>query len=300
MRISICVMIALVACNGTPPIGPWQPLQTRIDTITRAVPAKWGVYIKCLETGEEATLNPDVPMDTMSVIKVPIMVEVFRQVEAGKLALSDRVALDDRARVGGSGVLRMLDTGISFTIKDLLVLMIVISDNSATDLLYAKLGGIAPVNELMKQYGLANIRATGTAAAWFDALRAAPSAEQFYRAGTAHFGLASARDTGKLLEKIVRGEAVSPAASVAMLQILSNQQHVSRLPKHVTTFNVAHKAGDFSPFVANDVGVFERADRHIVVAVFAERYFGRKGEVDDAIARIGEEVARYFDAHHQP
>ena len=295
MRLLISACVAVVACNGTPPVGPWQSLQQRIDTITRAVPAKWGVYIKCLETGEEAAVNADAAMDTMSVIKVPLMVEVFRQMEAGRFAPGDRVALVDDARRPGSGVMRMLDAGDSFTIRDLIVMMIVISDNTATDLLYDKVGGIGPVNALMQQYGLTGIRATGTTREWFDSLAHATSAEQFHREDKVHFGLASARDTGRLLEKIVRGEAVSPGASAAMLQVLRNQQHTSRLPKHVMTFNIAHKAGDFAPFVANDVGVFERDGRHVVVAVFTEQYFGRKGEVDDAIGRIGEEVARYFE-----
>ena len=49
--------------------------------------AKWGIYIKCLETGEEIALNADEQMDTMSVIKIPLMVEAFRQIEAGKFKL---------------------------------------------------------------------------------------------------------------------------------------------------------------------------------------------------------------------
>src|SRR5579864_8289826 len=128
---------------------PLARLQSNIERITKSVNADWGIYIKCLETGEEIAINADEPMDTMSVIKIPLMVEAFRQIEAGQFALSDRVTLADAAKRPGTGVIRSLDAGASLTIKDLLTLMIIVSDNTATDLMYDKVGGAAPVNRLM-------------------------------------------------------------------------------------------------------------------------------------------------------
>jgi beta-lactamase class A len=75
-------------------------------------------------------------MDTMSVIKIPLMAEAFRQIEGKKFALTDRVTLKEADLRPGTGVLRSLDTGASLTIKDLLTLMIIVSDNTATDLLF--------------------------------------------------------------------------------------------------------------------------------------------------------------------
>ncbi|HLF85436.1 MAG TPA: serine hydrolase, partial [Blastocatellia bacterium] len=72
-------------------VTPLARLQANIERITRSVNAKWGIYIKCIETGEEIAINADETMDTMSVIKIPLMIEVFRQIEAGKFALTDRV-----------------------------------------------------------------------------------------------------------------------------------------------------------------------------------------------------------------
>ncbi len=285
-------MVAAMAASGY----AQQPntLQTNIQRITRSVNAQWGVYVKCLETGEEVAINADRKMETMSVIKIPLMVEAFRQIEQGKFKLTDRVELTDAAKRPGTGVLRSLDSGDSVTIKDLLTLMIIVSDNTATDLLFEKVGGPGAVNRLMAEYGLPSIRATGPTSAWFAALRAAPTAEEFHREGKTAFGLASPRDIGKLLEMLETGKAVSKSASEQMMQMLRGQVYSSRLPKYVTGYRVPHKTGDFLPYVGNDVGVFESEKRHILVSVFTANHYGVGASLEDAIARIGELVANYF------
>src|SRR6266568_4227088 len=215
------VAAAQPAAQPAPP--PLKRLESNIQRITQSVNATWGIYIKCLETGEEIALDADRQMDTMSVIKIPLMAEAFRQMEAGKFALTDRVPLTDAAKQPGTGIIRSLDAGVQLTIKDLLTLMVIVSDNTATDLLYDKVGGIEPVNKLMAEWGFNSIRATGKADLWFKALRAAPSAEAFHRAAKTPFGLSSPRDMGKLLEKIEKGEAVNKKASDLMLQMMRGQ-----------------------------------------------------------------------------
>ena len=86
-------------------VTPLARLQLNIERITRSVNAKWGIYIKCIETGEEIAINADESMDTMSVIKIPLMVEVFRQIEGGKFALTDRVTLKETEKRPGTGVI---------------------------------------------------------------------------------------------------------------------------------------------------------------------------------------------------
>ena len=273
---------------------PINRLQSNIERITRSVNAKWGIYIKCIETGEEIAINADETMDTMSVIKIPLMTEAFRQIEAGKFALSDRATLKETEKRPGTGVIRSLDAGASLTIKDLITLMIIVSDNSATDMLFEKVGGTEPVNKLMQSYGLNTIKATGPSDAWFKALRAEPDAWKFHTDGKTPYGLSSPRDIGKLLEKIQKGEAVSKQASEQMLQIMRGQVYSSRLPKYVTAFRVPHKTGDFLPYIGNDVGILESANRHIVISVFTARHNGIGPNLEDAIARIAEQVANFY------
>lgn len=274
--------------------SPLSRLQSNIERITRSVNARWGIYIKCVETGEEIAVNADETMDTMSVIKIPLMVEVFRQIEAGRFALKDHVTLKESEKRPGTGIIRSLDEGASLTIKDLITLMIIVSDNSATDMLFEKVGGIEPVNKLMQSYGLATIKATGLTDVWFKALRAEGNPLKFHTDGKTPFGLSSPRDMGRLLEKIFRGEAVSKKASEQMLQIMRGQVYNTRLPRYVTGYRVPHKTGDFLPYIGNDVGILESQGRNIIVSVFTARHNGVGTYLEDAIGRIAEQVANFY------
>jgi len=273
---------------------PLERLEANILRITRSVNATWGIYLKCLETGEEIALNADQQMDTMSVIKIPLMVEAFRQIEEGKFALTDRITLTDAMKRPGTGIIRSLDAEAVLTVKDMLTLMIIVSDNTATDVMYDKVGGIEPVNRLMTSYGFKSIKATGTADTWFKAIAASPNRDQFHLEAKSPFGLSSPREMGKLLEKIEKGEAVSKKASEQMLQMMRGQVYSSRLPKYVTGFRVPHKTGDFLPYIGNDVGILESRGRNVVLSVFTARHFGVGTQLEDAIGRVAELVGNYF------
>jgi beta-lactamase class A len=297
MRLLTLTLLVSAAASAQQPQQPptgLARLESNIQRITRSVNATWGIYIKCLETGDEIAINADRQMDTMSVIKIPLMVEAFRQIEAGKFGLSDKITLTEAAKRPGTGVIRSLDPGAVLTIKDLLTLMIIVSDNTATDLMYDKVGGVEPVNGLMTEWGLNSIHAPGTADAWFKALRAAPSAEAFHREAKSPFGLSSPRDMGKLLERIEKGEAVSKKASDTMLQIMRGQVYSSRLPRFVTGYRLPHKTGDFMPYIGNDVGILENQQRHIVISVFTANHFGVGDALEEAIGRIAELTGNYF------
>jgi beta-lactamase class A len=296
MRLLTLTLLLSAAASAQQPQQPagLARLEANIQRITRSVNATWGIYIKCLETGDEIAINADRQMDTMSVIKIPLMVEAFRQIEAGKFELSDKITLTEAAKRPGTGVIRSLDPGAVLTIKDLLTLMVIVSDNTATDLIYDKVGGIEPVNRLMAEWGLNSIRAPGTADTWFKALRAAPSAEAFHREAKNPFGLSSPRDLGKLLERIEKGEAVSKKASDMMLQIMRGQVYSSRLPRFVTGYRLPHKTGDFMPYIGNDVGILENQQRHVVISVFTANHFGMGDALEDAIGRIAELTGNYF------
>jgi beta-lactamase class A len=293
---SLGAALPLPLLAQTPPAlpAPLDRLRLAIERITRSVNATWGIYIKCLETGEEISLNAAQQMDTMSTIKVPLMVEAFRQIEAGKFALTDRVKLREEDKRPGTGIIRSLDASADLSVKDLITLMIIVSDNTATDLMFAKVGGSDPVNQLMSEYGLTQTRAIAPGSVWFAALRAARSPADFHREAKHPYGLSSPRDMGVLLEKIKTGQAVSKAASDQMLQIMRGQLYTTRLPKYVSTFRIAHKTGDFLPYIGNDVGIFESQRRNIVVSVFTANHFGEAAILEDAIGRVGQQVADYF------
>src|SRR5262245_15280948 len=96
------------SAQPAPPPTGLDRLRTNIEQIARSVDTHWGIYIKCLETSEEIAINADEAMDTMSVIKLPVMVEAFRQINDGKFALSDKYTLKSGDRRPGTGVLRSM------------------------------------------------------------------------------------------------------------------------------------------------------------------------------------------------
>ena len=296
--------LAQPAPQSQPPAPPagLARLRANIAQIASGVDTHWAIYMKCLDTNEEIAINADQQMDTMSVIKVPLMVEAFRQIGEGKFSLADRYTLKNADKRPGTGVIRSLDEGASLTIKDLITLMIIVSDNTATDVMFSKVGGPPAVNTLMQQYGLNSVRATGYADDWFKALDAAGSPVKFHAARQHPFGLSSPRDMGHLLEKIANGQAVSKPASEQMLAIMRGQLYRTRLPKYISGFQLPHKTGDFVPWIANDVGLLINGQHKIVICVFTDKADIAEGEptaligaaIEDAIGRVGQQVADYY------
>jgi beta-lactamase class A len=295
LSVSVLVAGTLLAAQPRQRQAPLDRLKAGIERTTRSVNATWGIYVKCLETGEEVAIDADRQMDTMSVIKIPLMVEVMEQVKAGRFALADRYTLAEADKLSGTGVIRRFDAGAVLTVKDLLTLMIVVSDNTATDVLYRMVGGPDAVNARMRALGLTRTSAPAVARTWFEALGKTPGgAEAFHREGTHPFGLSTPRETGQLLEMMERGALVDTASSDLMLQILRGQIYRTRIPRFVTGFTIPHKTGDFLPYIGNDVGVLESPGRNVVVSIFTARHFGSGSDLEEAIGRIAEQVAAYF------
>jgi beta-lactamase class A len=111
------------------------------------------IYMKNLSSGEELAIDSDTVYETFSVIKLAIAAELMHQVESGKFSLTDRVPLNAGNERLPSGVLYTMDPGLTPTVKDLLTLMIIISDNEATDALGDKVGR-ANVTAYMQNLGL--------------------------------------------------------------------------------------------------------------------------------------------------
>lgn len=279
--------------------APIERLRAAIERITDDVNATWGIYVKSLETGEEIAIGADRQMDTMSVIKIPLLAEVAQQIKDGKFALSDKYTLTKEDILPGTGVMRSLDPGDTFTVKDLITLMVIVSDNTATDALYRMVGGPEAVNRRMQALGLKQTVAPATARAWFDALQAAPSPAQFHREAKHPYGLSTPREIGQLLEMMERGTLVDKASSDLMLQVMRGQLYRTRIPRYVSGFRVPHKTGDFLPYIGNDVGILEANGNRVVISIFTANHFGSGERLEEAIGRVAEQVANYFGYRQQ-
>jgi beta-lactamase class A len=291
------------------------------------VDGNMGIYVEDVRSGEVVALDADSEYETMSVIKVPVMTEVYRRAAAGTLDLDRRVALDAGRRRLPSGVLYALDPGLRPTIRDLVTLMIIVSDNQATDVL-ADMVGRDAVTRAMAGLGLTQTRlafsdldwdrawlarldpswstATGDATIGFPfAKYPAAAVDEAFRdvieESGVYFGLSTPRDTGRLFALMARGRLVSEKASAAMIDILERQQVNDRIPRYLGEgVRTAHKTGDGQPWVANDAGIVWIGDRPIVMAFFIGRHRGTTAEAHEAIARAAARVVRHYGGEVDP
>ena len=289
------VFAALITTHAQQPsVPPLQRLKSSIETISRSVNATWGIYVKSLESSEEVAINADRQMETMSTIKIPLMIEAFEQIKAGKFQLTDKYTFVQADSQPGTGTIQRLDPGAVMTVKDLITMMIIVSDNTATEVLYRMVGGPAAVNARMEAMGLKNTRAMNIPSKWFPQLRGAPSTEQFYRDGKYPFGLSTPREMGQLLEMMEHGTLVDRRSSELMLQIMRAQLYRTRIPRYVTGYRIPHKTGDFLPYVGDDVGMLEAQGRTIILTIFTGNHFGSGEMLENAIGLVAKEVADYF------
>lgn len=208
----------------------------------RNMPGRVALYYRPLEDGRAQMFNADVPLCAASVIKIPIMVEAFRQFEAGQLSPEEIYVLRDADKLPSCGALNRLHAGLETTMRDLVELMIVLSDNSATNVLIDRLG-MESINATMARLGM---RQSALRRKLFDAAGHAAGIEN----------TVSAREIGALLERMYAGELISPEASAAMLEILRNQKLNGRLPFYLKPrgIAVAHKTGE-DDGITHDVGI---------------------------------------------
>jgi len=290
----LAAFAAALALQVPAPPAPLQRLEASIQRTARSINATWGIYVKSLETGEEIAIDADRRMETMSTIKIPLMVEVFEQIKAGKFKLADKYTFVEADSQPGTGTIQRLDPGAVMTVKDLITMMIVVSDNTATEVLYRMVGGPEVVNARLDALGLKNTRAMNVPSKWFPALRAAPSTEQFYREGKHPFGLSTPREMGRLLEMMERGTLVDKPSSDLMLRIMRAQLYRTRIPRYVTGYTIPHKTGDFLPYVGDDVGMLEAPGKTIIISVFTGNHFGSGEALENAIGLVAKDVADYF------
>ncbi len=265
-------------------------LESRLSPLISAHRGQVGLVVKHLKTGERFAHRADEPMATASLIKVAVMIEAYRQAEAAQLDLTKMTTLREEDKVPGSGILTQhFSAGTSLSVRDCLRLMIVYSDNTATNLVVDQIG-LNATSEAMEKLGCPNTR-----------LHA-----KVFRADTSiaperskRFGLGSttAAEMVRLLEKLHARELVSRKASEAMLDHLARCQDdtmlAQQLPKGT---KLAHKTGSVGQ-IRTDAGIIETPGGPVAVAVLtAENENPSLGPAvgNRLIAQVGKEVHDHF------
>ncbi|HTX84386.1 MAG TPA: serine hydrolase [Streptosporangiaceae bacterium] len=198
-----------------------------------------GLVARHLDSGEQLAWNPDETIGTASAVKVAIYAEVMRQRRLGQFELDAAVVTREADLVGGSGVLSVLRPGLRCTVADLCTLMIVVSDNTATNMLIDLLGGVAAVNEGLDTLGYSGIRLNHKIGYAPPPLVVASPRESVLSAEP--LGTATPAELCRLLADLHAGAVVDAAASAKMISTLRHQQSQWLVPR--SYLDVAEPAG---------------------------------------------------------
>ena len=205
------------------------------------ITGKVGFYYKNLVTGETLSFQEDMPLQAASVIKIPILIEAFTRLEAGTIHKTDLFTIKKEDKLPSCGALTYMHDGLQVTLEDLYTLMIILSDNTATNLLIKHLG-MDQINGTMQKLGCKHIKLNRYL---FDSEKSALGIENYISAG----------DIAGLLEKMYQGELVSKEASAEMLGILKNQRLNGKIPFYIHgKADIAHKTGE-DDGITHDVGI---------------------------------------------
>jgi beta-lactamase class A len=227
------------------------------------------VYAKNLKTGAMYSLDGDQPVRTASTIKLAIMIEVFSEYAAGKASMTESVAVDPDDRVSGSGILQDL-TVKALPLQDLVMLMITLSDNTATNLVIGRVSGNA-VNARMAALGLKYTRVMRKILGDGTKLKPLPTGitDDGAKPENKRWGIgrSSPQEMVILLDKLYQGELVSKQASGEMIEILKKQRDHSGIARDIKDAVVANKSGALDA-LRSDVGiVYSAAHGPVAMAI---------------------------------
>ncbi len=246
---AVCLLLSVVSgvwAAEAPPADAFALLAQQLQQQAATAGCTVAYVVHDLRRGDAVHAGRNIILPAASLIKVPVLVEAFAQIDAGLLRPDDTFVLRESDKTGGSGILRYCAAGTVWTARDLLRLMIVKSDNTATDMLLARLG-MARINARMRRLGLTATRVRRKILDYAALRRGIENTTTAY-------------EMARLLQLIHTGRAASPASCRAMLDILLAQEYNDRIPRLLPAgVAVAHKTGTMHR-LTHDAGIVYTPD----------------------------------------
>jgi beta-lactamase class A len=267
-------------------------LEDRILPLAKGYKGKVAVAVKNLESGESYFLDADDDMPTASLIKFMIMLEAYMQVSEGKVKLDDRMTLRKADMVPGSGILTYhFSDGATFPFRDAIHLMMVYSDNTATNLVLDHIG-LPSTNKRLEEWGFTHTK--------LNAKVFRGSTTSLDKDRTKKFGLASttARETVQMLEKVHQGKVVSPEVCKEMLDHMKKCEDKLKLKRYLPEkIVVANKSGTVSD-ARTDCGILYLPAGPVAICVLTTQATDKNYKDDNpgnvVIGRIAEQVYEHY------
>jgi beta-lactamase class A len=277
-------------------------LGTQLQAIVAEHHGDVALFAQNLKTHEMVGISPDTPVQTASVIKLAILYEALEQVRGGKAHFDDRITLTAAHQVPGSGVLQLFDAPLSLTLKDALTMMIVMSDNSATNMAIDHLG-LENVDRRIAKLGLKDTYL-------YKKVFTPTPAGTVMPADQKRFGLGktTAREMAMLMTKIAEcqlaepglpAQTGDPALCDVALKMLHLQFYRTSIPRYLdgmsgaTSDSIANKSGALDA-VRNDVAAISAKNGMVIISAFTfnnkDRSWGADHEAELTIAKLAQAI----------
>ncbi|MGP0127699.1 MAG: serine hydrolase [cyanobacterium endosymbiont of Rhopalodia musculus] len=254
--------IPTATINNTTTIPPGKELthlKTKLEKVAsqekyaKVKPQGWFID---LDNGNYVNFNGDTSLSAASTIKIPVLVAFFEELDAGRIYLDEMLTMDKEIITGGSGSMQYQEPGTKFSALETATKMIVISDNTATDMLVRRLGGKEVLNKRFKEWGLTSTEINNHL----------PDLE-----GT---NTTSPKDLVQLLARVERGDLLTVRSRDRMLGIMQKTRTQTLLPQGLEQGAIiSHKTGDIGT-ILGDAGIIDiPTGKRYIGAVFAERSY---------------------------
>lgn len=236
-----------------------------------------GIFLYDLDTSSYLDLNGGASFAAASTIKVPILVAFFQDVDAGKIRLDELLTMRKELVAGGSGEMQGLPIGTQFTALETVIKMITISDNTATNMMIARLGGMAALDQRFRSWGLVSTAINNLL----------PDLN-----GT---NTTSPKDMALLMTRISQGELVSMRSRDRLLDIMQRTVNRSQLPQGLGKgATIAHKTGDIGGLIG-DVGLIDMPNgKRYALTVLVKRSYN-DDQAYDLVQKASRTVYQYLD-----
>lgn len=295
----LCVVLCATGAEGQ---GTSSSLGEQVRAIAMAHHGDVALFAQNLKTHETVAISADTPVQTASVIKLAILYEALEQVRGGKAHFEDKITLTKADQVQGSGVLLFFDAPLSLTLKDVLTMMIVMSDNTATNLAIDHLG-LENIDARIAKLGLKDTYLYKKVFTPVPAGVAMPADQKKFG-----LGKTTAREMAMLMTKIARCELAEPGSPPqaddaklcqVALKMLQVQFYRSAIPRYLdgmagaTSDSIANKTGSLDA-VRNDVAAVSTKNGMVVISIFTfnnkDHSWGADQEGELTIAKLARAI----------
>lgn len=234
-------------------------LQQQLQSSIAAYHGKVALYATDLRSGKIVAIDADTAVPTASVIKLTILYDAVKDIEEGRASFGDRLTLTKANQVEGSGVLTLFDTPLVLTLKDALTMMVVVSDNTATNLAIDRLG-LEHIDSRIQALGLKNTWLYKKV--FLPAPSNAPADQK-----TFGLGKTTAREMAAVMQRFATCDTIPQAPCAAALSMLKNQTDRDGIPRYLGSLDVANKTGALDD-VRNDVAIVYAKNGPIIISAF--------------------------------